>query len=135
MSKKVKFEVGFVVWFVWLLILLFVIGLSSPYYNDCWWGYYYYSKIDAMDVGITTWDAVIYKSRDGNVIERKILEWDIKGVNHDDSFIVAYVVEGSTDQCYIVDKWSEKIYGPFSEEEYREKAQSLGLSKKLKCVK
>lgn len=111
-------------------------------------GYHYLTRDEAIDIGSR--GAIVYKSPDIYSFQDIKISGDVVRIAHNSEFIIAiqkkpvsleieqepfeYNKELSLNYFIIVKK-TDSVYGPYTEEEYREKREKLRIPKYLRLKK
>jgi len=126
-----------------LLLIATVAILFSIFKNDdhsLGGNYYYLPKYEAIDIGYPG-GAIIYKSMQKNVFTDVKIYGDVIGVNANNEFIIAIqrkdlTIDSSDNselkhRYFIIVKKQDKVYGPYTKEEFQEVKKELGVPKSL----
>jgi hypothetical protein len=138
-----KAIVIFVVFCTVLYVIFFMRSDDKQILGD---EYYYLPRYEAIDVGFPG-GAIIYKGIQKYHFQEVKVKGEVLDVDYDDNFIVAVrlpvnslrVQEPQLDeddfdslQFYIIEKKSDLIHGPYTEQEYIQRRGALGVPEKLK---
>jgi hypothetical protein len=130
---------------IFKIYLLFVVSTMTFCTDNASLGedYYYLPIYEAKDVGYPG-GATIYKSPQKNVFRDIKIQGDIINVNYDKDFIIAIrenkdslIIEkqglnmDKFFQYFIIEKKSDKVFGPFNKEEYLQKRSELNVPEEL----
>ncbi len=116
------------------MVVVFVVFLYYNWYNDrdLWDWYYYLPLYEAIDIWYPEKTALIYKSRRMYLFSNIKITWDIINVKYNDDFIVfSKKMEDNLFKCFIIDKKSNQILGPFTTYDFVSYARRLNVS--LNC--
>ncbi len=122
------------------VIILFLLLFFTSCYNDrkLGNGYYYLPKYESIDIGYPHSEAIIYKSNREYVFSDIVLDGDVLEVNFNSKFIIAKrdpLINSNKKvdniQYYIIEKKSDKIFGPMRIVDFNKKAIELQVNLKF----
>lgn len=107
--------------------------------------YFYMPKYEVIDIGYPE-GAIIYKSSEKNLYQHIILENEVLEAKSNENFIIAIQNKrefnpmekgenlNNVDQFkyYIIDKHKDRLFGPFTKENFFEKRKELNIPDNLK---
>ncbi len=136
-------------WIITIVIILLVVFLyliwGGANEQDLGDNYYYLPKYEAVDIGYPE-GAIIYKSAQRNVFVDVKIHRNVTSVNKNRDFIIAIQQDDSVNiknkqsnvlddddlHYFIIVKFTDIVYGPFSKIEYLKKRDELKIPHSLK---
>lgn len=116
--------------YLYILILLFTFISCSE--RKLGKDYYFLPKYDSIDLGYPNSEAIIYKSNEENVFSDIIIQGDVLEVNFNSKYIISKrnpLISRNENsgliEYYIIEKKSDKIFGPLTENEFHKKTVEL----------